>query len=837
MGGDAARRASSAWSATAAGGSVKPPRFRSRRVEWLLPSATLVSGRDLALLVALAAWAGGAVALAPIATCFGFGVVLALLAARGLVRERAALALALVFALAGGRAVVAEHHARAAYEQARALVFPIAFCDFEAEVVASPQARGDVEKTTVEVTTGTCAESPIPARTRFDVSAHEGGLRRGDLVSVQGSFALVHAFENPELPPSWVRFARTGTSISGFAEAVTVLDRGRGLATAIDEARARVRARIRATYHPDAEALGRALVLGETDLDPEVNDAFRATGLSHVLAVSGTHLVVSVMAIAAALRALLLRFGNLAVRVDVARIAAVIAIPAAWIYADFAGGSGSVVRAAAMMTAVLGARVLDRRAPPSRSLAAAMLLGSALDPVVVADVSFTLSTASTIGLLVLSRPIARLLRASEGDGEETRGAVRRAWSVVGSAIATTLGATLACAPVTAVLSPTVPVAGVGANLVAAPLGETFALPFAMAHALLSPFPWLESGAARAASGALRGVLLVARAAKEAGVSLPVPAPTAYHVVVLAIGVAWIASRSGRRARLVALAATALALVAVEGSVRARMRPRGQLRVTAIDVGQGDAIAIDLPDGSFMLVDAGGFPGQAVDTGERVVAPVLRARRRDRIDWLVLSHPHPDHYGGLATTLKRASSVGELWDNGHGASVHNRTVDEVTRGVGRLGGRIVPLAELCAGPRSMGGAIVEVLSPCPTVDEDASVNDGSLVLKITYGRRSVLLMGDAERGTEERLLRSRPDDLRADLLKVGHHGSRTSTSRALAEAVAPDWAVISCGVRNRFGHPNAETLDTLAAVGAHVARTDIGGAFTWSTDGERVWVNR
>lgn len=796
-----------------------------------------MSGRDLALLVALAAWAGGAVALAPVATCVGFGVVLAIVAARRIVRERIALALSLVFAIAAARAMVAEHHARAAYERARALVFPIAFCDMEAVVVASPQARGDVEKTTVEVTSGTCAESAVPPGTRFDVSARDVGLRRGDVVSVQGSFALVYAFENPELPPSWVRFARTGTSISGFAEAVTVLERGRGITTAIDEARARVRSRIRATYHPDAEALGRALVLGETDLDPEVNDAFRATGLSHVLAVSGTHLVVSVMAVAAALRALLLRFTSLAARIDVARLAAVVAIPAAWVYADFAGGSGSVVRAAAMMTAVLGARVLDRRAPPSRSLAAAMLLGTAFDPVIVADVSFTLSTASTIGLIVLSRPIARLLRASEEGGAESRGALRRAWSVVGSAIATTLGATVACAPVTALLSPSVPIAGIGANLVAAPLGETFALPFAMAHALLSPFPALESGAARAASGALRGVLLVARLAKEAGASLPVPAPSAYHVVVLAIGVAWLASSRHRRAKLLALAALALALVAVEISVRSRTRPHGQLRVTAIDVGQGDAIAIDLPDGSFMLVDAGGFPGQAVDTGERVVAPVLRARRRDRIDWLVLSHPHPDHYGGLGTTLKRASSVGELWDNGHGAAVGNRTVGEVTQGVERLGGRIVPLAELCGGPRSIGGATVEVLSPCPTVDDDASVNDGSLVIKITYGQRSALLMGDAERGTEERLVRTRPDDLRADLLKVGHHGSRTSTSPALARAVAPEWAVISCGVRNRFGHPNAETLDTLAAVGAHVARTDIGGAFTWSTDGEKVWVNR
>jgi competence protein ComEC len=139
------------------------------------------------------------------------------------------------------------------------------------------------------------------------------------------------------------------------------------------------------------------------------------------------------------------------------------------------------------------------------------------------------------------------------------------------------------------------------------------------------------------------------------------------------------------------------------------------------------------------------------------------------------------------------------------------------------------ASFC-GAREFGGVRLDVLAPCPATEPDRGPNDNSIVLRIAYGTRAVLFMGDAERDEEADLLRLPPERLRADVLKVGHHGSRTSSSPELLRAVAPSEAVISVGARNRFGHPHRPTLDALAAAGARVWRTDRDGAVVVRTDG-------
>jgi competence protein ComEC len=715
-----------------------------------------------------------------------------------------------------------------------AILTPPARCEGEGVVVSAPVvigrtpdgARGEQARVDVEITRGVCGEAAIAEPLRARLYGAPEDLARGDRVEIVADLAPLHLFRQRELPDPRPPIARSGVAASGGAVEVRRTARSRSIAAWIDRARAAVRARIEATFHKDAAALGRALVLGESDLDPEDDEAFRASGLSHLLAVSGTHLVIAVAGFAAALRALLVRIEPIAARMDADRIAAACAVPAAWIYADFAGGSGSAIRAAAMLSAAMIARTFARRAPAVRSFACSLLVLAMVDPLLACDVSFGLSAGATAGLVVLQPPIAAAIVRGPEIAKKPL-----------AAIATTLSATLGCAPLLAVLAPTMPILGVLSNLVAAPLGELFALPICLLHAVLGWAPAAEKGAALVGSGALLGVRVVARWSTATGAVIAVPAPTSAQLAALAVTATAVWAAEGKRRRLATAALGAAAWLALEIAAVREGAPKGLLRISVLDVGQGDSVLVDLPDGSAMLIDGGGMVGSPVDLGARVLQPVLRARRRKRIDAVVLSHPHPDHFGGLVSTVPQME-VGELWDSGQGEDQGaGARYAALFAGARARGIPIRRPRDLCGAPRFAGGARIEVLAPCPSYAPDAGANDNSLVVRISYGSRAVLLVGDAEHEEERDLLARARGSLRADFLKVGHHGSRTSTSPAFLAAVAPSFAAISSGVRNRFGHPHPRTLETLAAQKIEVARTDRGGAIVWETDGETVRVSR
>ena len=259
---------------------------------------------------------------------------------------------------------------------------------------------------------------------------------------------------------------------------------------------------------------------------------------------------------------------------------------------------------------------------------------------------------------------------------------------------------------------------------------------------------------------------------------------------------------------------------------------GGLRVTVFDVGQGDATLVQFPDRSILLVDTGGIPfgNSSFDVGARVLSPKLWALGIRRLDTILLTHGDPDHIGGARSIISDFTPA-KVWEGTPVA--HHVPLQQVLR-VAREGGAHVERRQ-AGEDMLLGGARVRVLHPSlPDWERQRVRNDDSVVLELLYGHVAVLLLGDVGAGIERSIL-SRLTPARHRILKVAHHGSRTSTSRELLEHWRPQIAIISSGRGNTFGHPAPEVLQRLDAIGAAIYRTDLDGQVTIETDGTHVQV--
>ena len=454
-------------------------------------------GLDTLLAAALSLVAGGLVPLSPLAAVLGFGAA-ALLGLRCLGRRRSLCCVALfgLGALRGWWALASFDDERLALRDA---IGHPRRCAFQAVIVTSPVKLHENVSFVADVSGAECEELVLPP---FRARIYGGAptLARGDRLSGTADFAPAQLFRNfgaADPRPSGVR---SGVVASGGALSLSVERRGFGVPSVIDRARAHVRARIEATFPPLSVGLARALVLGESDLDPDDDAAFRASGLSHLLAASGTHLVFAVVALVNALAFVLVRIEAFAASVRAARLAAAVGILLSLGYADFAGGSGSAFRAAYMLSVGFLVTAAGRRPSPLRCLAASMLIGAVLDPLVACDVSFLLSVAATAGLIGIGPLLARF----------TARIRPRPLAWFAQSLATTLSAMLPCVPLLSLLASELGAAGLLANVVAGPVGETFALPLCLLHAVVGFWPWLEQGTAMTGGGALLVVRAIAR---------------------------------------------------------------------------------------------------------------------------------------------------------------------------------------------------------------------------------------------------------------------------------------------------------------------------------------
>ncbi len=286
-------------------------------------------------------------------------------------------------------------------------------------------------------------------------------------------------------------------------------------------------------------------------------------------------------------------------------------------------------------------------------------------------------------------------------------------------------------------------------------------------------------------------------------------------------------------RLRAGACIALALAALVAVLpRPIDRPHNAMLMEAIDVGQGDSLLLITPDGKTLLIDGGGFGGgprqapQDFDIGEEVVSPALWARGIRHLDAVALTHAHSDHMGGLPAIL-RNFHPDEFWvGNNPRIAAYVALLDEAAA-------LHVRVRSFRAGDAfTFGDTQINVLAPFRDYQPEAApTNNDSLVMRVAYGATSVMLEGDAEAPIEQAML-SEPD-LQSTLLKVGHHGSITSTRPEFLARVAPQWAVISCGLHNRYGHPREEVLQALQDAHVRTYQTDTNGITCFRLDGKSV----
>jgi len=532
-------------------------------------------------------------------------------------------------------------------------------------------------------------------------------------------------------------------------------------------------------------------------LDPDIRERYVRSGLAHLLSISGLH-----VGFLAAWLALLLRKLRLA---PGPRFAATVLLLGAYLW--LLGLPPPAVRAGAMLVLAEIARLRQRVVAP-RGVISLSALGVLLaDPLALRSVGAWLSVAG----------IAAVIWADRACGREGR---------VVRLVAPALAATLLTAPISAFTFGTVAPVGVLANLVAIPLAGIAVPGLVLALAL----SWAIAGAARlVAAGAGLGLALLDLVA---GTAAAVPGG---HVVMVAgwqaaalwagvALVAWWLWRSPRRPWLIAARVAFVTTLLVATTFRdvVSLDACRCLTVHFLDVGQGDAAVLRTPNGRWIVIDAGPRTPES-DAGRRVVVPFLRRQGAGRLALVVATHGDADHLGGMPAVVETFDPELVLEP---GEPLGRPLYLEFLARVEASGARWHPAR---AGDRiEVDGVGLEVLSPDSLwMTLPLDVNEHGVVLRVTYGAVHLLFQADAGLPVEGRLAGTVGP---VELLKVGHHGSRSATSDAWLDELAPREAVISVGRHNRYGHPTPEVLARLAAHGVTVLRTDERGTITFSTDG-------
>ena len=623
--------------------------------------------------------------------------------------------------------------------------------------------------------------------------------------------------------------ARQGVHSLIVLPEVTVLGEslGRPFYHAIYAFKQRAQATInRLIPEPQAALLSGILLGDDNNLPPALKQAFRATGLTHIIAISGFNIAILAVILTSLSQLLLSR-----------RQAVILAIAGIIAYTILVGAAAPVVRAALMGSVYLvTSRWLGRPNYAYASLGLAGFLMTLFRPLALWDVGFQLSFAAMLSLALYADPFiewarSRLLQVMD------EGIVERIMGLLTEAVIITTAAQILIQPLMASYFNELSLISLPANALVLPaqpgvmiwggLATLVGMVLPAAGQLFAWIAWLFLSYT---------ILLVRIFATLPGAAVPVHVSPAGVVATYAViaAVTWLVKQAPeRRARLlVQLGDNAAPRLALATSLIATLlviswsatQPDGYLHVVFMNVGQGDATLIQTPTGRHFLVDGGFYPNVLNDELGRQIPFWDR-----EIDVLVATHPDADHISGLVGVFDRYR-VGRLITNGEGIG-ESPIYDTLLLAAEAASTSIQPA--LAGQAIEVGdGVRLEMLHPGATLDAQ-NRNENSVSMRLAYGNFTFLFTGDAEeKGERAMLAGGRP--LAAIVFKAGHHGSNTSSTTSFLHAVRPQIVVVSAGIDNRYGHPHPDVLQRAADVGAAVLRTDQLGTIEVITDGRMMW---